>query len=246
MKNNPIPNHVAIIQDGNRRYAYRQGHSAYRGHKEGVSTTKKILKVAREVGVTHLTVYALSTENLNRDEKELNDLFSLFEKEFSQITENPDIHRNRVRVRVIGSTDLLPKKVHKAVQKAEEATENYSQHYLNIAIAYGSKTEIADAARQLSRKTAQNELQPGEINHETISSHLYPAHLDEPSVPDVDLMIRTGGNQRLSNFLMWQSCGNNSAVYFSDHLWPEFSEKEFKKAVKKYQEIETEKQKPTN
>ncbi|OUJ18116.1 Undecaprenyl pyrophosphate synthase UppS [Methanonatronarchaeum thermophilum] len=228
------PNHVAIIQDGNRRYAYRRGNSAYKGHKEGVTTTKKILELSGKLGIKHLTIYALSTENLNRDPSELKDLFKLFKKEFNNIVDNPRIHKNEVRVRVIGKTELLPKKVKKAIDKAEKATQNYSKHYLNVALAYGSKTEITDAAKKIIKKVQKGKIKTEDINQKLISNHMYPHHLNEPKLPDVELMIRTGGDKRISNFLMWQSCGNNSPIYFSDHLWPEFDEKEFKKAIEHY------------
>ncbi|WGI17725.1 polyprenyl diphosphate synthase [Methanonatronarchaeum sp. AMET-Sl] len=228
-------NHVAIIQDGNRRYAYERGNSAYKGHEEGVATTKKILELAGEMGITHLTVYALSTENFNRDQEELQDLFSLFEQEFKQIKDNEKIHKNQIRVRVIGKTELLPNRVQKAIEIAEKSTEDYDNHYLNIALAYGSKTEIADAAKNIIKDTQKGKITKDEIDEELVSQYMYPDKPNEPPLPDVELMIRTGGDKRISNFLMWQSCGNNSVIYFSNHLWPEFDEKEFKKAIKQYQ-----------
>lgn len=234
LKENKSPEHLAIIQDGNRRYALKHGHSAYRGHEQGVETTEKVLQLSKEAGINQLTVYAFSTENFRRDESELNDLFELFKSEFNQIPKDERIHENKIRVRAIGDLKLLPKDVREAIRRAEESTKNYDEFYFNIALAYGSKKEITDSIRLLSQKIRKGKIKIDQINEENFFKHLYP-HSDEKTIPKIDLLIRTGGEKRLSNFLLWRT--TNTIVYFSDVYWPNFGEKEFKKALTRYEKL---------
>lgn len=232
LKQEPVPNHLAIIQDGNRRYALKRGHSAYRGHEEGVEATEKVLELCRETKINHLTVYAFSTENFKRDKQELNDLFSLFEEEFKKIPEDQRIHENNIRVRAIGRVDLLPENVRKAIKKAEESTKNYNDLYFNVAIAYGGQKELTDSIKENLKHSKKKK---NELNLKDIEKNLYPHHLNEEPLPDVDLLIRTGKEKRISNFLLWRT--RDSVIYFSNKYWPEFDEKEFKKALNRYKEV---------
>ncbi|OKY78035.1 MAG: Undecaprenyl pyrophosphate synthase UppS [Candidatus Methanohalarchaeum thermophilum] len=228
------PNHVAIIQDGNRRYAYEKNESAYRGHQAGVSATERILDHCKDLGVNYLTVYAFSTENFSRDEEELEDLFDLFEEKFEEIAEDERIHENEIRVRMIGEPDLMPEKVIKKVEKAERSTEGYSNFYFNIALGYGGKKELVDTMKLLEEKIKDGSLEIEDIDKDVISGSLYPHHLDEEKLPQVDLLIRTGGEKRFSNFLLWQASGEECVTYFTDEYWPEFDEESFNKAIEKY------------
>ncbi|PTD94679.1 di-trans,poly-cis-decaprenylcistransferase [archaeon SCG-AAA382B04] len=229
------PTHLAIIQDGNRRYALQKGHSAYKGHEEGVETTEKILQLSKEAGIKNLTVYAFSTENFRRNESELNDLFELFKKEFERIPTNERIHENEIKIRVIGDLDLMSEEVREAVRKAEKSTEDYDNFNFNIALAYGGKREIRDSIKLLSKKIKQGKLKASEIDEKTFLKHLYPHNPSNEIIPEIDLLIRTGGEKRLSNFLLWRSI--NATVYFSDVYWPAFGEKEFKKALARYHKL---------
>lgn len=233
LKQKPTPNHLAIIQDGNRRYAQKNGHSAYKGHKKGVEATERILELCRETEIKHLTVYAFSTENFKREKEELDDLFKLFKKQFNKIQEDKRIHRNEIRLRAIGRIDLLPEDVKEAIRKAEEATRDYNNFYFNIAIAYGSQKEIADSIKKKIKEPKKEEKKFKK--KEEFTENLYPHHLEEETLPEVDLLIRTGKEKRLSNFLLWRS--KNSVVYFSGKYWPEFGEKELKKALTEYRKL---------
>ncbi len=235
-KTKPVPNHLAIIQDGNRRYALKEGNSAYKGHEQGVETTEKVLNLCKETDIKHLTVYAFSTENFKRNESELKDLFNLFTKEFNKIPKDQRIHRNKIRVRSIGRVDLLPNQVKEAIKKAEKSTKDYDNFYFNIAIAYGSRKEITDSIKKIIKDLNEDKKTIEEIKKE-FTEYLYPHHLrDKEPLPEVDLLIRTGGEKRLSNFLLWRT--TDAVVYFTDVYWPEFDEKEFKKALSRYQKLQ--------
>ena len=235
--NNRIPNHVAIIQDGNRRYAYENDKSAYKGHREGVKSTERIVELCGEVGIKHLTVYALSTENLNRDEEELSNLFDLFTDKLKEATTDERIKDNEIKIRIIGRKDFLPGELLDAIKRVEEETKSYEGFYFNVAIGYGGRREIVDATKKLAEKVRQGVIKPSDINQDIFSKHLYPSSERDVSLPDVDLLVRTGGENRISNFLLWQICGGSTVFYSSDVFWPDFNKKEFNKALKAYKEI---------
>lgn len=222
--------HVAIIQDGNRRYARRRGIPKLMGHSRGAETTDRVSDWCLEIGVKHLTVYAFSTENFKRDEEEKRYLFELIRGKFMEMCSSERIHRNQVRIRAIGRVDLLPKDLQEAIRRAEEATRCYSRLYLNVALAYGGQCELVDAARALAHQVKAGMIRADDVDENVIARHLYP-HDDVP-VPKVDLIVRTGGEFRTSNFLPWQANGNECAAYFCAPYWPEFRKIDFLRAVR--------------
>lgn len=211
--------HVAIIMDGNRRWAKAKGVPAKEGHKEGVEALERTVKAAIKERVEYLTVYALSTENLKeRQKSELQDLFSLIKAGF--VNKLPILKKEGICVNFFGNLEQLPFSVRKILEATEKTLENNKTLFLNIAINYGSREEIIEAAKKADRLG---------LNEEVFSQNLYTK-----GVPDPDLIIRTGGQQRLSNFLLWQVA--YSELYFTDVLWPEFNENEFKKAVGEFEQ----------
>ncbi|MCZ7394483.1 MAG: polyprenyl diphosphate synthase [Candidatus Methanoperedens sp.] len=242
IKDKPVPSHVAIIMDGNRRFAKKHGLAQYYGHFRGADTTEKVLDWSFDLGIKQLTVYAFSTENFVRSELEKKRLFELIGIKFDKICTDERTHRRRMRVRVLGTIENLPLSLQSSAKHAEEITKNYDGVYLNVALAYGGRQELVDAARRMAWKIRNGELSLRDINEETISNNLYPA---SGSVPYVDLIIRTGGDERLSNFLPWQANGNECAAYFCAPFWPEFRRIDFLRAIRTYQTREHERQKST-
>ncbi len=242
IKNKPVPQHVAIIMDGNRRFARKHGLAMYYGHFKGADTTEKVLDWSFDLGIKQLTVYAFSTENFGRTEEEKNQLFELIGIKFDKICSDERTHRRRMRVRVLGNIDSLPPSLISSARRAEGITKNYSGVYLNVALAYGGRQELVDAARTMALKVRNGELSLKDIDEETISNNLYPT---SGSIPYVDLIIRTGGDERLSNFLPWQANGNECAAYFCAPFWPDFRRIDFLRAIRTYQTREHERQKNT-
>lgn len=222
--------HVAIIQDGNRRYAQKKGISRFMGHSLGADTTEKVTDWCLEAGVKHLTLYAFSTENFNRGETEKRYLFELIKNKFIELRNSKKIHDNGVRVRAIGRVEMLPQDLQEEISRTEVATRDYRTMYMNVALAYGGQRELVDAARSLARQVSQGTIQAEEVDANLIASHLYPQ--DGVSVPKVDLIIRTGGDFRTSNFLPWQANGNECAAYFCAPYWPEFRKIDFLRAIR--------------
>jgi len=222
--------HVAIIQDGNRRYARQNGLSRFLGHSLGADTSEKVSDWCLEVGVKHLTLYAFSTENFNRDEVEKRYLFDLIKNKFMELGQSKKIHANGVRVRAIGRVEMLPQDLQVQISRTEEATRNYKTMYLNVALAYGGQRELVDAARSLAQQVSQGKISAAEVDEDLIAMHLYPQ--DGTCVPKVDLIIRTGGDCRTSNFLPWQANGNECAAYFCAPYWPEFRKIDFLRAIR--------------
>ncbi|MEJ7819088.1 MAG: polyprenyl diphosphate synthase [Rubrobacteraceae bacterium] len=213
-----IPQHVAIIMDGNGRWAQRRWLPRAAGHRAGVAVLTPILEAAGEAGVRTLTLYAFSTENWARPEDEVDTLMSLFLETARRKV--PELNERGARLRFLGRTELLPKSVREAIAEAEEQTAHNDRLDVYIALNYGGRTEIVDAARRMISAG----LQPEEVDEATFASYLYA-----PEVPDVDLVIRTSGELRVSNFLLWQIA--YSEFYITDTLWPDFSREEFLRAV---------------
>lgn len=222
--------HVAIIQDGNRRYAQKKGISRFMGHSLGADTTEKVTDWCLEAGVKHLTLYAFSTENFNRGETEKRYLFELIKKKFIDLRNSKKIHDNGVRVRAIGRVEMLPQDLQEEISRTEVATRDYRTMHMNVALAYGGQRELVDAARSLARQVSRGTIRVEEVDANLIASHLYPQ--DGVSVPKVDLIIRTGGDFRTSNFLPWQANGNECAAYFCAPYWPEFRKIDFLRAIR--------------
>jgi len=228
-----VPEHVAIIQDGNRRYARRRGVSSFDGHSQGAETTERVADWCLELGIKHLSVYTFSTENFNRDEAEKEYLFDLIERKLGELAISEKVHKNRIRVRAIGRIGLLPSSLQDAIRKAEAAARGYDGMQFTLALAYGGKSEIADAARSLAREVREGRLDPRDLTEDVVAGHLYPSG-NEP-LPRVDLIIRTGGEVRTSNFLPWQANGSSCPVHFCAPFWPEFSRVEFLRAIRTFQ-----------
>ena len=242
IKGKPIPSHVAIIMDGNRRFANKRGLAQYYGHFKGADTTEKVLDWSFDIGVKQLTIYAFSTENFGRSEDEKNRLFELIGLKFDKLCDDERTHKRRMRVRALGNTELLPSSLKASIKRTEEMTQNYDGVYLNVALAYGGRQELVDTAKELASKVKNGELSVDDIDENIISGHLYPS---TDSVPYVDLIIRTGGDERLSNFLPWQANGNECAAYFCAPFWPEFRKIDLLRAIRTYQTREHERQKNT-
>jgi len=242
IKEKPVPSHVAIIMDGNRRFAQKYGIANYYGHSKGADMTEKVLDWSFDLGIRQLTVYAFSTENFTRQEKEKDQLFELIGLKLDEICTDERTHSRRMRVRVIGDLDRLPGKLLSSVRRVEGITKNYNGIFLNVAIAYGGRQELVDATRLIAQKIKRGELSLNGIDEETVSRSLYPSN---NSIPCVDLIIRTGGNERISNFLPWQASGNECATYFCAPFWPEFRKIDFLRAIRTYQTRECERQKNT-
>ena len=227
------PTHVAIIQDGNRRYARNQGDDAHEGHREGARTTERVLDWCDELGVEELTLYTFSTENFARPERELEPLFDLIVEKLRELAENDRVHENEICIRAIGEVESLPERVRDAVDHAERRTADYDAFRLNVALAYGGRNELLRAARDILRDVDERRLAPDEIDVELVDDRLY----GKP-VRDVDLIIRTGGDERTSNFLPWHANGNEAAVYFCAPYWPEFSKADFLRGIRTYESRE--------
>lgn len=243
-----LPEHVAIIMDGNRRYAKKVGLSTEAGYLYGAEITERVIEWCFGIGVKQLTIYAFSIENFCRTDEEKEKLFELMRVEFKKIREDERVHKRGVRVKAIGNVNLLPESVKEAIRKAEHATEQYNNFKLFIAVAYSGRMEIVDSVRIIGGIVKRGLLSVEEIDEETISKHLYISEIENVSSASafgaktsVDLIIRTGGEQRLSNFVPWQALGNECAAYFSAPFWPEFRRIDLLRAIRTYQEREEEK-----
>ncbi|AFV23318.1 undecaprenyl diphosphate synthase [Methanolobus psychrophilus R15] len=233
VKNAPIPRHVAIIMDGNRRYARKLGQMASFGHIKGANITEKVIEWSCELGIEHLTIYAFSSENFSRSSDEKNKLFELIGLKFDEIGEDERTHERKMRVHAIGDIDKLPDMLRESIKNVELVTSGYDRFNLNVAIAYGGRQEIVQAVREIATMVENGEIELNSINENTISDHLYPA--GGSALPDVDLIIRTGGDERVSNFLPWQANGNECASYFCAPFWPEFRKIDFLRSIRVYQ-----------
>jgi len=226
---NKIPKHVAVIMDGNGRWAKLKGQPRVFGHKNGVKAVRSTVEAAAEIGIKALTLYAFSTENWKRPKKEVLLLMSLLvsslKKELSVLT------KNNIKLNAIGSINNLPEKVGKELKEVIEKTKNNTRLTLTLALSYGSREEIVKAVQSISKKVVNNSLNIKEINENIINNHLYTVTL-----PDVDFLIRTSGEKRVSNFLLWQIA--YAEIYFTDVYWPDFTKENFFKAILDYQKRE--------
>ena len=223
------PDHVAVIQDGNRRYAESRGVERADGHAQGASTTESLLEWCLELDISTVTLYTFSTENFERPADERASLFDLITEKLYEFADADRIHDNAVCIHGLGAIDRLPPRLQDAVAYAEAQTDAYDQLRLNIALAYGGRHELLQAARRVTESVAAGEQAVEAITTDTVEDALY-----RESVPDVDLLIRTGGNRRTSNFLPWHAVGAGSTVYFTDAYWPAFSRRAFLQALHTY------------
>jgi len=228
LRRDPVPHHLAVIMDGNRRFAARLGLAAHLGHSHGKNKLEELLDWCQDLDIKVLTVYAFSTENLKRNPEELSALMDLFATSFRQVADDARIHQRRIRVRALGRVELLPDEVQEAIAYAQERTAGYSDYYFNLAVAYGGREEIVQAMQAIAKRAVAGELMPEAIDVGTITSHLYTSDL-----PDPDLIMRTSGEERISNFLLWQVA--YSELYFTDVFWPELRKVDFLRAIRSYQ-----------
>ncbi|MGM0634605.1 MAG: isoprenyl transferase [Bacteroidota bacterium] len=224
-----LPQHIAIIMDGNGRWAKKQGLLRVAGHERGTKSVREAVEYTAELGVKHLTLFAFSTENWNRPKLEVQTLMKLLVSSLKK--ELDTLQKNNIRLNAIGKVDTLPQKAQKELQEVIDKTKNNSHMTLTLALSYGSREELVNVVKQISTKVKDNELNVDEINDKIISSHLYTFDL-----PDVDLLIRTSGEQRISNFLLWQIA--YAELYFCHELWPDFRKEHLFEAIYNYQKRE--------
>ena len=216
------PRHVAIIMDGNGRWAKARGLPRLEGHKAGAESVRRVLRAAKQFGVRYVTLYAFSVENWSRPPLEVQGLMKLLQ--FFLKRNEHELHDNETRLRVMGRRSDLPRAVDRALADLEAATAKYPDRELILCLSYGGRTEIAAAARSLAEDAAAGRLDPASIDEAAVASRLYL-----PAVPDPDLIVRTGGEERLSNFLLWQAA--YAEFHFTPVLWPDFGEEDFKAAL---------------
>ena len=221
----PVPGHVAFIMDGNGRWAAQRGWPRLRGHAAGAETVRRVLRCCRESGVRYLTLYAFSKENWSRPRAEVEGLMTLLRQYLAK--QEPDLHKHRVRLRMAGCREDLSPAVQREVVRVEDATAAYTDWHLILALSYGGRDEIATAARRIALRAVRGEIDPATICEQTIREHLFL-----PDVPDPDLIVRTSGEMRVSNFLLWQSA--YSEFYVTPALWPDFGEDDFQEALATY------------
>jgi len=230
IKDQPKPEHIAIILDGNRRWAQNHSMNPNEGHYFGAEKTEQVLEWCLNLGVKTITLYAFSTENFKRSPEEVKEIMGLFEEKLRRILEEEAIHKHKVRVKFIGRLGLLPSNIQEWIGKVEGETKDYNDHFLNIAMAYGGRAEIVDAAKEIAQHIIEGSLSPNEINEEVFEKYLYTAYLPKQ---DPDLIIRTSGEERLSGFLLYQSA--YSELCFLDVYWPEFRLIDILRAIRTYQ-----------
>lgn len=231
VKNETKPEHIAIILDGNRRWASEQALNPWIGHHHGAEKIEDLLDWCLDLGVKSITLYAFSTENFQRNPQEVEELMTIAEEKLREVLSDERIHEHQVRVKVIGRLNLLPKTLQGMIRHVEDATKDYDEHFLNVALAYGGRAEIVDAARKIARKVEKGELKPDMINEEVFEKFLYTAHM---SRQDPDLILRTSGEERLSGFLLWQSA--YSELCFLDVYWPAFRKIDLLRTLRTYQQ----------
>lgn len=224
-----LPQHIAIIMDGNGRWAKGKGKLRVFGHQSGVLAVRDTVEAAAELGVKHLTLYAFSTENWNRPKFEVNALMELLVSTINKETKT--LMENNIRLNAIGDLSQLPKKCLKELEEAKKKTENNTRMTLHLALSYSSKWEIINAVKNIASKVKNNELNIDEIN-----DSIFDAHLTTAGIPDPELLVRTSGEHRISNFLLWQIA--YSELYFTDKLWPDFRKEDLYEAIVDFQSRE--------
>jgi tritrans,polycis-undecaprenyl-diphosphate synthase [geranylgeranyl-diphosphate specific] len=226
----PMPEHVGIILDGNRRWAFEKQLTIEDGHFMGAKVGEKLLDWTVELGIKTLTLYVFSTENFERQSDEVKGLLKLIEGEARRLGSDRRLHSNMVRVKILGRTDLLPSSLQEALVDIEKSTKNYNHHFLNVAVAYTGRAEIVDATKKIIEDVSQGVLSSQQLDEDTFMKYLYTSHLPNPNP---DLVIRTSGEERLSGFLLWQSA--YSELVFVDVYWPGFRKIDFLRALRLYQ-----------
>ncbi|MBN3927460.1 isoprenyl transferase [Nostoc sp. NMS4] len=229
LKRELLPQHVAVIMDGNGRWAKRQGLPRIMGHKRGVDALKDLLRCCQDWGIQALTAYAFSTENWKRPQEEVDFLMTLFQRVLRQ--ELREMVEENVQIKFVGNLQELPRSLQQEISRSMEETKNNRGIRFSVATNYGGRQEILQACQAIAKQVQQGLLQPNEINEQVFESHLYTAGITDP-----DLLIRTSGEMRLSNFLLWQMAYGE--IYITDALWPDFNRAEFHRALCAYQQRE--------
>jgi len=230
IRNGDIPNHVALILDGNRRWAKMHLSIPKTGHWKGADAVENLLDWCEEFDIKIVTLYALSAENLDRKDEELEQIFELIRIRLEKLYNDPRIHRCKMRVKGIGRIELLPDSIKEVLKRLDDVTKNYDEHFLNIALAYGGQYELVDAVKKIAEKIKDGSLKIDDINKKEIETNLYTSHLPQSSP---DMILRTSGEKRLSGFLMWQSA--YSELVFMDIFWPEFRKIDLMRAIRTFQ-----------
>jgi len=225
-----MPNHIAIILDGNRRWAKRNLSLPKEGHFKGADAVENLLDWCEEFDIKIITLYVLSAENLSRKDLELEYLFEIIRIRLEKLFNDPRIHKNQMRVKAIGRIELLPDSIKNVLKRLDDATKNYERHFLNIAIAYGGQDELIDAIKKIVDKIKDGVLKIDDINKKEIEANLYTSHLPQSSP---DMILRTSGEKRLSGFLLWQSA--YSELIFMDVFWPGFRKIDLMRAIRTFQ-----------
>ncbi|MCD4666201.1 di-trans,poly-cis-decaprenylcistransferase [archaeon] len=222
-----VPKHIGIILDGNRRFAKRLMLKPWMGHEWGSKRVEKLFEWCVELDIKELTLYALSLDNMKRPKKEFDYLMDVFRKEIGALIDDKRLDDNKIKINFIGRLWLLPKNLQNLMDKVVEKTKDYDKHVINIALAYGGKAEVIDAAKKIAEQVRLGKLNVDDINERTFSKNLYFSDFG-----DVDLIIRTGGEKRTSDFIPMQ--GAYAELIFLDKLWPEFEKKDFENCIKEY------------
>ncbi len=232
VRDGPMPEHIGVILDGNRRWARMYGLEPWMGHRAGAKKVEDLLKWCLELGIKTITLYAFSTENFKRTPREVAEIMRLFERKLKELKETDVLKKHKVRVKAIGRVELLPPQLRELVREVEEATKHHNERFLNIAVAYGGRAEIIDAVRKVAEDVKAGRLDPEDIDEEVFERYLYTGYLPE-DMRDPDLIIRTSGEERLSGFLLWQCA--YSELFFVDAYWPEFRRIDLLRAIRTYQ-----------
>ena len=234
IKSDKKPEHIAIILDGNRRWANDKEQSPWLsdkwGHKQGADTVEQLLDWCSMLDVKYVTLYSFSTENFSRQSEEIEKIMQIAEERFKKLLIDKRVHKNRVHVKVIGRTNLLPTRLQHIIAEVEKATMHYDNYIWNFAFAYGGRAEIVDAAKKIAKEIKENRLQIDDINEDTFEKYLYTSHMPKQ---DPDIIIRTSGEERLSGFLLWQAA--YSELLFLDVYWPDFRFIDILRAIRTYQ-----------
>jgi tritrans,polycis-undecaprenyl-diphosphate synthase [geranylgeranyl-diphosphate specific] len=229
-KNGLKPEHIAIILDGNRRWANEQEINPWIGHKHGAETVELLLDWCHMLGVKYVTLYTFSMENFRRSPSEVQEIMHIAEEKFRKLLTDERIHRYKVHVKVIGRVNLLPESLQKLISDVEKSTDEYSDIFWNFAFAYGGRAEIVDAAKTIAEKVKKGELTLDEVNEANFEKCLYTSHMTKQ---DPDMIIRTSGEERLSGFLLWQAA--YSELLFLDVFWPDFRLIDLLRAIRTFQ-----------
>ena len=224
-----IPNHVAIILDGNRRYAKERGLPTFEGHRKGAENVREMLKWAEEIGIKELTMYTFSVKNFKRSPEEVNYLFMLFKEFFKKFSESKEVHEKKVKIDFLGRIEMFPKDIQQMVAEIRKKTGSYDGCKVNFCFGYGGREEIADACKKIAEKVKAGTIKASDINENVLGQNMY-------FNDDVDLIIRTSGEHRTSDFLPWQ--GHYAEWFFIDNYWPAFSKRELIGIIKEFNERE--------